>query len=172
MSSKISALTTDATPDNTADYVATYNASDATKSYKVLLQNLGAFVLPMITWYNVSPADSTTYYISAFPGQGLTTVAANQKIRIPRTGKILAVYLDGICTTGTTENSTVSFRLNDTTDTTISSVVKFSASPFSFSNTALSIAVTAGDYYNIKIVTPAWATNPTGIFMNAIVYMA
>lgn len=169
---KISALTTDSAPDNTADYSPSYDAS-AVATKKVLLKNYGAFCLPIATWHNVSPADSTTYYLSPFHGFALAVTAVNHKIRIPRTGKILAVYLDGLVatTTSTAENSTVSFRLNDTTDTTISSTVVFNASPFSFSNTGLSIAVTAGDYFNIKIATPAWVTNPIGVYMSAQVFM-
>lgn len=169
---KISNLTADTAPDRTADSAPTYDSS-AVATKRVLLSNLGAYVLPVVRWVNVSPADSTTYYLSPFDGT-LVTNAANNKTRIPRAGKVLAVYLDGTVTgtLGTTENTTVSFRLNDTTDTTISSTVTFNATPFSVSNTALGISVAAGDYFNIKVATPAWATNPTSIYMLAMVYIA
>ena len=170
---KISALTIDSTPDRVADYLASYDAS-AVATKRVLMSLVGAFSLPMVYWHNLSPADSTTYTLSPWNTYALATVMAGHKVRIPRTGKVLAVYIDGIVgtTLATTEDSTMSFRLNDTTDTTISSAVKFSASPFSFSNTALSIAVTAGDYFNIKITTPAFATNPVGVYITAHVFMA
>lgn len=170
---KISALTQDTAPDRTADSLPTYDSS-AVATKRVLLSDVGVYVLPVASWYNVSPADSTTYYLSPWSGAALGTTAANNKIRIPRAGKVLAVYLDGVVagTLATTENSTVSFRLNDTTDTTISSTVKFSATPYSYSNTALGISVAAGDYFNIKIATPAWVTNPTSVYMLAMVYIA
>ena len=70
-------------------------------------------------------------------------------------------------TLGSSENSTVSIRLNDTTNTAISSTVKCDATDTNFSNTGLSIAVAAGDYINIIIATPAWVTNPLTVFLNA-----
>lgn len=169
---KISNLTTDSTPDRVADYVPDYDAS-AVATKKVLLSNLGVYVLPVVRWIGVSPADSTTYYLSPFDG-ALGTNAANLKTRIPRTGKVLAVYLDGLVTgtLASADNITVSFRLNDTTDTTISSTVTLNATPFSFSNTGLGISVSAGDYFNIKVATPAFATNPTSVYMQAMVYIA
>ena len=170
-STKISALSTDSTPDRVADYLPTYDAS-AVGNKKVLLSLAGAYVITGLVWFNVSPADSTTYYLSPWE-YALSSTAVNNRLRIPRTGKVLAVYFDGIITgPGSTENTTMSFRLNDTTDTTISSVVQFNASPFAFSNTALGIAVTAGDYFGIKLACPAWATNPTGIYGHVAVYIA
>lgn len=167
---KISALTTDSTPDRAADYSPTYDAS-AVATKKVLLQNYGAYVIQLYV-VNASPADSTTYYFPSYTSLSLNSVAANGKTRIPRTGKVLAVYIDGIATVGSGESSTISFRLNDTTDTTVSSAVVMNATPFAFSNTGLAVAVTAGDYFNIKIVTPAWVTNPTGVYMCAQVFIA
>lgn len=168
---KISALTTDSTPDRAADYAPTYDAS-AIATKKVLLSNFGTYVIP-VNLHAVAPADSTTYYMSPFPALGgLPVDPTTVKVRVARTGKIVAVYLDGLCATGSVESSTFSLRLNNTTDTTISSAVVFNATPYSFSNTALAIAVTAGDYINVKWVTPAWATNPTGIYITAQIVFA
>jgi hypothetical protein len=169
---KISALTTLSTPIRKSDYAPVYNAADATKTYKTLLSDFGTYVTT-VNIKNVAPADSSTYFLSPYAETtGLVTVAANCKSRVARTGRIVAVYLDGACTTGSAENSTFSLRLNDTTDTTISSVVTFNATPFSFSNTALAIAVTAGDFINIKWATPAWVTNPTGVYIVAQIVFA
>lgn len=171
-STAISALTTDSTPDRTADYSPTYDASAATNK-KVLLQNYGQYSLTL-SLINVAPADSSTYYMSPFAlATGLPTVATDGKLRVARTGKIIAVYLDGVAGGGpTSENSTFSIRLNNTTDTTISSAVAFNASPIAISNTALSIAVTVGDYINVKWATPAWVTNPTGVYLTAQIVFA
>ena len=167
---KISALTTKV-PVNNEDYGPIYDAA-AVATKKSLLQNYGAYVLDAYMTIALSPADSTTYFYSHFPTIGLVTVAANHKIRIPRTGKILKVYIEGTCTAGSAETSTVSLRLNDTSDTTITSSFITSATPFSFSNTALSIAVTAGDYVTLKWVTASWVTNPTNFQATAKIFIA
>ena len=168
---KISALTTDSAPDRVADYAPTYDAS-AIGTKKVLLSDFGVITYMFYWAQGVAPADSTTYYLSPFAANGLATTAANQKIYIPRAGKITGVRLFGAASVlGTAENSTFSVRLNDTTDTTISSVVVFNATPFTIVNTSLSIAVSVGDFINVKAVTPAWVTNPT-VTMYAMVYQS
>lgn len=164
---KISALTTDSAPDRVADYVPTYDAS-AVASKKVLLSNLGVYVIS--TYFGATgsnPADSTSYVIGPHPGVGLATTFANYRTFIPRTGKLIAAYGSTLTvgTLGTAENSTVSFRLNDTTDTTVSSTVTFNVIHTEFSNTSLSVAVTAGNYFAGKLATPAWVTNPTAVLI-------
>lgn len=171
---KISALTTDTTPDRSADYVPTYDAS-AIGNKKVALQDVGAY--PLMVYLSsagagVSPADATTYTFTPAAGYGLASTMASHKLRIPRAGVIRKVYIDGICTVGSAETSTISLRLNDTTDTTITSTAAFNASPFAFSNTAMSVTVSAGDYVNIKWVTPTWVTNPTALSMWAVIWIA
>lgn len=167
---KISGLSADSAPDRVADYVPTYDAS-AVATKKVLLSDLGA--ITYVTWFgtSVSPADSTSYAFNPFPAFGLATTMANHRTYIQRAGKIVAVRIFGVCVSpGTTENSTVSFRLNDTTDTTITSTLAMNASPLTVANTALSIAVVVGDYFTIKIATPAWVTNPTGVSIACTIY--
>ena len=166
---KISAITTDSAPDRVADYAPTYDAS-AVATKKVLLSDFGA--IPYVTWFGnaLSPADSTTYVFSPFPAFGLATTVASHRTYIQRAGKIVAVRLFGGCTTGSAENSTVALRLNDTTDTTITSTLALNASPFTVANTAISIAVAVGDYITIKITTPAWVTNPTNVTTAAQIY--
>ena len=161
---KISALTIDTAPDNGADYVPTYDAS-AVATKRVLLQNLGAYAIS--TWLGaaLSPADSTSYVIGPHPNVGLATTFTNHRTYIPRTGKLIAAYASILVagTLATTENSTLAFRLNDTTDTTVSSVVQFNAVHTDYSNTALGVAVTAGGFFAGKLTTPAWVTNPTSV---------
>lgn len=169
----INLLTADSSPDRSADYIATYDASAASPK-KALLSDAGGF--PLFCHIGqpaggAAPADATTYYFTT-TGILLPTSAANNKIRIPRAGVVRAVYIDGICVAGSAETSTISFRLNDTTDTTITSSAIFSASPFTFSNTTLSITVAAGDYFTLKWVTPTWVTNPTTLTMWALIWIA
>ena len=108
-----------------------------------------------------SPVDSTTYYIS---GKGVQDGnAARGRIYIPVSGTI--VYADFNSYVGTTlasaETSSAWVRLNNTTDTLISDAIQQDAVYEQFVNSALSIAVTAGNYVEIKWTTPAWGTNPT-----------
>ena len=118
----------------------------------------------------VNPADSTTYFIKS--ASVITTQNSATRIYIPTNGTISKCYLLTSCTTGTNESSTLSIRLNDTTDTTVSSAVTFNASPGSFSNTGLSISVSTGDFIEFKLVTPAWATNPTNVRLSVCAYLS
>jgi hypothetical protein len=109
-----------------------------------------------------NPADATTYYFGAFGG-ALGTTANINRIFFLRAGTVVAAAVSMYCTTGTNEQSTISFRLNNTTDTTISTAVDLSTTFAYVQNTALSIAVAVGDYFEIKWLTPTWVTNPTGV---------
>ncbi len=169
---KISNLTTDSSPDRTADYAPTYDAS-AVATKKVLLSDFGIY--PMMFYFSnlLSPADSSTYYLSPYSGAGLVAGSSAHRLYVPRTGKIIKAFVSGGCTTGTSETSTISVRLNDTTDTTIVSTLAFNASPVVFSNTSMSVAVTANtDFLNIKWATPAWATNPTNVSFSVTLWIA
>ena len=110
---------------------------------------------------NTNPANATTYYFG-WGGGTLSTVAARQKIVIPRAGTIVRVDIVVMVgsTLGTTETATFSIRLNDTTDTTISSSVKHDAAYQQYS-AAVSIAVVANDFVEIKMAMPTWVTSPT-----------
>lgn len=165
---KISALTADTAPARTTDYAPTYDASaGATK--KVLLENFGVDLYTVHFGISVNPADSTTYYFAPWSNGGATTTVGNLKTYIMRAGVVTDIRIFGIVTTGSAETSTISFRLNDTTDTTISSTAAFNATPFTIINSGLSIAVAKNDYFNIKWVSPAWATNPTALTMYAMI---
>lgn len=119
----------------------------------------------------LSPVDSTTYYMVCPVGFTTTHPMAATRIYIPATGTITKVYgvLDVSTTLGSTENSTIYIRLNDTTDTAISTTLNLSATPVTFTNTSMSVSVTAGDYIEIKWITPAWVTNPTNVHITITV---
>src|SRR5207248_2923792 len=99
--------------------------------------------------------------------------ADQARVYIPKAGtvKIIYVYFSVFSVLGSNETSTINFRLNNTTDTVISSVTKQDAAAQVFSNTALSITVAQGDYFEFKWVTPTWATNPTGLRIAGWVYI-
>lgn len=125
----------------------------------------GGYALSFNTNSSGNPGDSATYFLNM--NGALTTSLASgpslQKLVIPKTGTLEICY--GITRVGgtlaTTENSTLAIRLNNTTDTTITSTLKFNVAGGTFNNTSLGISVTAGDYIEFKLSTPVWATNPT-----------
>ncbi len=120
------------------------------------------------------PADSTTYYMAQGVGFiAVTTNLGSTRMYIPEAGKITAVY--GVITNGGTlgsgESVTVNLRLNDTTNTAITSSLVTNTTSNTFNNTSISITVAAGDYVAFTVVTPAWATNPTQLRFGAVVYV-
>jgi len=122
-----------------------------------------------------SPADATTYYFGGFAGTNAhTTTAGIRRLYIPATGRITyARFAIAIPTTvGTAETSSAWIRLNNTTDTAISAGgITATANFQSFENASLSLAVTAGDYIEIKWTTPTWATNPLDIMVSVDIYI-
>ena len=120
-----------------------------------------------------SPADSTPRYFGGHYDNGATTTADLNRLYIPKAGTIKVAYIHAHVggALGTTETSTIAIRLNNTSDTTISSAVTFDAVTAAFSNTALTLAVVQGDYIEIKWTPPAWVTNPTFVRMSVIIYI-
>lgn len=146
--------------DNTTNYLPLW---DGSAPYKRLSKLVGSYEVAVQGITSTNPADATTYYFGAF-AYGWQTTIGNTKVRVHRTGYLLSASLFIIAGgTGSAETSTVSFRLNDTTDTTISSAVDLSASPFEAVNVAMNVAVTAGDWFTVKWVTPTWVTNPSNV---------
>jgi hypothetical protein len=163
---KISALTTDAAPHRTNDFAPTYDAS-AVATKKVALKDFGMYEL-MLGFSNSSPADATTYIFGSYLNTTLQTTGAARRLYVTRTGLITGVFTTVVNsgTAGTGETSTIYLRKNNTTDTTVdSSVVTAGAGLVYASAVGVSIAVTDGDYVEMKWVSPTWATNPTGVYM-------
>lgn len=120
-----------------------------------------------------APADSTTYYYGFGQSNSLTTFETLCKIYVPRACVISAAHLSVYKSTGvaSSENVSAYIRINATSDTTISTAWQWTTS-FGFdavSNTGLSISLAAGEYFTIKIVTPAWATNPANCYVNVVI---
>lgn len=116
---------------------------------------------------NSNPADSTTYYLSNGRALGDFTTSGTSatRIYIPQSGIIVRCY--GLFTVGGTlgsaQNCTVGIRLNDTTDTNVTTTFQLTATDNTFSNTGLSISVSAGDFIEFFFTGPAWTTNPTTV---------
>lgn len=123
-----------------------------------------------------NPADGQTYFFGA--SQVFTTYTASgfatTRLYAPVSGTLSACY--GAITVGGTlgsnENCTLVIRLNNTTDTTVTSTLQLTAASNGFSNTGLSIAITAGDFIEFKFTGAAWGTNPTTCRFTGTVYIA
>jgi hypothetical protein len=117
---------------------------------------------------NISPADSLTYYFGFI--SALTQLPAATRMYIPRTGTIRSCQLYWYAQTvdASTENVAFSIRLNNTTDTAIYTGSMANAAAPQVNN-ALNVPVVRGDYINLKMVCPAWATNPTGLQLGFLI---
>jgi hypothetical protein len=158
---KISAYTTDTAPNRTLDFAPTYDAS-AVATKKVALRDFGVYVLNAECG-TFSPADSSNYYFGAFGSLAPTGTAVTRAIYIQRAGIITGAYVAilNTGTAGTTEAAAFYLRKNNTTDTLLASMSTNAA--FNVTSAAISVTMAVGDYLEIKVVTPAWATNPTNL---------
>jgi len=127
-------------------------------------------IITIPTALSISPTDATIYYHGSL---GILDTGDINRVYILRAGTVtrIDIFMLVLGTLGSTETSTMAFRLNNSTDTTISSAVTADAIRSTFNNTALSIAVAAGDYFELKWTTPTWATNPTVLYHMASVYI-
>jgi hypothetical protein len=121
---------------------------------------------------NHSPNDSTTYYIGGNPAAPSTTAAQHRIYFGHNTGRITLanVYTHAVTVAGSNENWSAYIRLNDTTDYLIATLALATANRLFF-NDALDIDLVYGDFFQIKFVAPAWATNPTGVGYGGYVFV-
>jgi hypothetical protein len=117
-----------------------------------------------------SPADSATVYFGMLPKAPITT-AALSKVYVRKAGTIKIADIRCYAgTAGSAESWSLYIRKNNTTDYLIATLA-VSASERVFTNSSLSIAMSAGDYFEIKGVQPAWATNPLTTIFGGYVYI-
>lgn len=115
-----------------------------------------------------SPVDAQTIYFGTLP-KAPVTVTATSKIYVRTAGTITGAEI--YCysgTAGTAENWSIYIRVNNTTDYLISTV-GLSTSERIFTNNALSITLSAGDYFEIKAINPTWVTNPLTVIFSGYV---
>ena len=152
----------------TASYAANAAASSVAETYSIVA-NMGGTTL----------AANTIYYI----GQGgylASTIANRRNVYIPFTGILTGATI----TAGTTSTSVsavdvaVAFRLNNTSDTSLSNI-RFTGGNANSDGTVLSYnttiftptSVTAGDFFEIKITTPvSYAAPPTLASITVMLY--
>jgi hypothetical protein len=114
------------------------------------------------TWI-ASYADSTTYYYG-WPSYALSSNATLRKLYSPINGKIKAALIAMNYTNNpSNEDCTWAIRLNNLTDTTIDTTDMDTNLLTTVTNTDLDIDITTSDFFNIKLTTPAFATNPSDV---------
>lgn len=128
-------------------------------------------VLPVLGGYVATPTDSWDYHFGCPYDSALDWNPDRHRLYIPKAGTIKVAYISWYAVTaGSGENISVYVRLNNTTNTLIATVGD-TANRKVFSNTGLSIAVVQGDYIEIKMVCPAWATNPIQVALGGHLYI-
>lgn len=116
---------------------------------------------------------ATTYWGNLPTNVGAVT---ERKIVIRKKGLLMVaeILCRAISVVGTNENWSLYIRVNNTTDYLIATVGAATAGRV-FSNTAMNggagILLVAGDYIEIKMVNPTWATNPTNIVFGGNLYL-
>jgi hypothetical protein len=136
---------------------STFNNKGYTLSFMTIAQNLAA---------------NLTYYFGN-QGRAMASTANIWKVYIPQTGTIKRAHFMSYASTtaGSAENVSLYIRVNNSTDTLVATVGQATASR-EFSNTGLSISVTAGDYVEMKFVTPnPYATPPAGFTFGGTIYI-
>ena len=123
-------------------------------------------LLDIVGFSSLSPADATTYYFGemhyAAPptGQSSYRFQLNENVTIAR-----AIILVRLTTVPSNESISFYIRESATTDYTITTSLNANTITSnvskSFIYSGLNIAITAGNNYEMKMVTPTWATNPT-----------
>ena len=181
-----------AAPDNNTDLNATTSAHGLlpilTGVTTVYLNGNGAWTTPaggsglgycLTMTCNASasaqPGDSKTYYWGTYDAPGSdpwTEIDGLIRLYILKAGTIKVAYFhwNAQGTDGTNENISVYIRLNASGDTLIETIGD-TAEVKIFNNNALGIAVVEGDYIQFKMICPAWATNPTTVWVAGFIYI-
>ena len=135
----------------------------------VTLPVVAGFALSLFTTSSSTTTDGQTVYFG-FGALAVTTTAASRRVYAPRACTIKAVTaVMNASTAGTAESFSIYVRVNNTTDYLIATVAVSNTWRI-FANAALSIALAAGDYFEIKVVYPTWATNPATVTWNATIF--
>jgi len=139
-----------------------------TSSIQTQFDNVGEWIQLGGTTFN--PADSTTYNFGLNVQLAPGTSTAGREFTFIRTGTVTRfVFTTFMAGNGTSETIAVSLRnITTATDNSIGNITMDAGSNgtgvFNFTP-SITIANTT-DRYTIKFVTPAWVTNPTGVYSN------
>jgi len=122
-----------------------------------------------------APADEDSLYYDTYWGSKSTS-SGKCRFRIPKTGHIKYIVLETFYT-GTAPSGEYSthylVKNGDFDNETLiyNNTVKFNVQAAAFTNSALNIAVTAGDYIELHFDAPVWVTNPGGLVLKTTIYV-
>lgn len=120
-----------------------------------------------------SPADATTYYFGFPQAVAPDANVGYHRIVLSQNCKLVGYSSTIRSAVASQETFTVSLRKNNSTDYTLAeNFLASSGASFpktNYSNT-LNNDYSAGDYIEIKMVTPTWATNPTAMYVRFDLY--
>lgn len=155
---------------------ATTNTTDVATTAFVqgeLAANQYVFTINVDGGSITAPADATTYYAGSLLTATPIPSAGNRRIYLQKDCTFIGYSCNIFCYTGgTSETYTIYIRKNGTTDyalgTTFESATFASAKYFQANN--LNVSFAKDDWFEIKIVTPTWATNPASLIHSFILY--
>jgi hypothetical protein len=111
-----------------------------------------------------APTDNTLYYYGAFCQASMTGTVYARRYLMPVNCTLIGY---SACTkssaAASNETSTLSIRINNTTDVQLSNALVYTNGINCYSSMALSTDLTAGDYIEMKLLTATWGTDATSI---------
>lgn len=145
-----------------------------TASYATYASQSGYTIQMVLATTGSNPAASTTYILGAAVRANLSTVQGATRIYVPRPGRVryanVLTRTNGV--TASAGTSTLFLTKNTTLSETLgTSTTLGSTTTDNFTSTAVSMSVAQGDFLEIRLTTPAWATLPTAVECNAIIYI-
>ena len=132
--------------------------------------NKPQYISQPLSFAATNPIDATPYYFNQHSARSMNTTANYDKMYWPISGNIRAcsVYTYAGTATGTAEDISIYIRVNDTTDYLVATVG--AAAPVRvFQNFVMNVPIAAGDYTEMKWVSPTWVTNPEGVRFHGFV---
>jgi hypothetical protein len=131
---------------------------------------LGTYGFP-----SLAPADATIYYFGEYDPTSSSTTQNVSKFQFPNNYTITKVLITLRCATNAS-NENVSFYLREaaTTDKTITTSLDMNTIGANtnrvFLISGLSISLTSGTNYELKMLTPTWTTNPTSVVCSVKIF--
>lgn len=111
----------------------------------------------------VNPLDSTQYYFGSSIGAPNTTSNV-KRIYLLTPCTIRKIIIFSQFTAGSNEATTLEIIKNNTSSTTLTSTLDFSATPIKEEYDVNISANDKTDYFEFRLTTPAWVSNPTSVW--------
>lgn len=116
-----------------------------------------------------NPADAQTRYFGGLYDLAPNATNGNRRLYVVKAGTIDSVYgYFSVGTLSSSETFTMFIRLNSASTTNFTTTAKMDAAISVFSGNP-NLAVVVGDYVEIGMTFPTWATNPVTVLGNATI---